>query len=671
MTNTVMDLRPLPDGRLVYGGGDPAWGVLDGQGRRSLFVGPPVLDHRSDAASNDTHAGYKAFRLAPDGRWIEFRAVARSGKGPTSQLVRFDLAERRLLLPGAAAPRGLAPRTSGLPIEGWEDTTAPTLAGQPLQLRPYEISRSLAISPEPSLSSFALGSEWAVRLFSADGRERWRTSTPGTAWLVNLTPDGRFLVAALGDGTIRWYRTRAEGTAPAGSEALALFVHADRKRWVLWTPEGFYDASKGGGSSPGGASLLGYHINNGRDAAGSFISSAQLQQRFYRPDLVARRLGGRPDDEAAIARAVAEVGDVRTTLSTASLPPEIRLVGSPRRLASGEIEFSYHLIDKGGGIGDVELRIDGTVLRPRSGLVPAIKGVSSLRYPRISRRKDGKARKLEVVAYGAGHRGVASNPLAISVPPDWLQERRPGRLHVLAVGISAYAEPSLREGVTYAARDARAFLEAFTSGRAALPVVTAKPLLDGEATAERIKQELQGFSDPARIQPNDVFVLYLAGHGVTDNLGNYVFKTVDDTAQGPGLGGRQLLDLLASIPSTQLVVVVDTCSGGSFRNAFRTDLTVRRLNTMSGRALLAASTSQGSALEHPSLGGGLFTGVLLSGLGGSANNDGNEEVSVHEVVGFARREVKRISDERFGGAQQAVFHEPDDDFGLTRAGSRR
>jgi hypothetical protein len=249
-----------------------------------VFAGPPVLDHRSNAASSDSHAGYKAFRLAADGRWLEFRAVSRGAQGPTARLVRFDLAQRRLLLPGAVAPGGQAPRSTGLPIQGWYDTTTPTLAGKPLPLKPYEISRSLAISGNGS--HFALGSDWAVQLLEADGRQRWRTSTPGTAWLVNLSTDGRFVVAALGDGTIRWYRTRAEGQARAGSEALALFVHPDRRRWILWTPEGFYDAS------PGGAELFGYQLNNGRDQAGTFISSAQLAQRFFRPDLIARRLGG-------------------------------------------------------------------------------------------------------------------------------------------------------------------------------------------------------------------------------------------------------------------------------------------------------------------------------------------------------------------------------------------
>jgi Tol biopolymer transport system component len=118
MTNTVMDLRPLADGRLVYAGGGPAWGVLDPQLRPTkVFAGPPVLDHRSELGSQTT-AGFQAFRQAPDGRWLEFRALIRSAQGPTARLVRFDLAQRRLLLPGAAAPGGLAPRSTGLPIEG-------------------------------------------------------------------------------------------------------------------------------------------------------------------------------------------------------------------------------------------------------------------------------------------------------------------------------------------------------------------------------------------------------------------------------------------------------------------------------------------------------------------------------------------------------------------------
>ena len=40
---------------------------------------------------------------------------------------------------------------------------------------------------------------------------------PGIAWNVNLTRNGKYAVAAFGDGTIRWYKTED------GTELLSLF----------------------------------------------------------------------------------------------------------------------------------------------------------------------------------------------------------------------------------------------------------------------------------------------------------------------------------------------------------------------------------------------------------------------------------------------------------------
>jgi len=57
---------------------------------------------------------------------------------------------------------------------------------------------------------------------------------------VNISSNGKLAVAAFGDGTIRWYRMSE------GKELLALFPHGDRKRWVMWTPSGYYDTSPGG-----------------------------------------------------------------------------------------------------------------------------------------------------------------------------------------------------------------------------------------------------------------------------------------------------------------------------------------------------------------------------------------------------------------------------------------
>jgi WD40 repeat protein len=655
MTNTVMDLRPLADGRLVVAGQDPAWGVLDPQLRSTaVFAGPPVLDHRSGQGSPTT-AGFQSFRQAPDGRWLEFRAVSRSAKGHSAHLVRFDLAQRRLL-PGAIAPGGLAPRTTGLPIQGWQNTTSPTLAGKPLQLWPYEISRSLAISADGS--AFALGSEWAVRVFEADGRERWRTSTPGIAWLVNLSADGRFVVAALSDGTIRWYRTRAEGSAQAGSEALALFVHPDLKRWILWTPEGFYDASEGG------AELFGYHLNNGRNQPGTFITSAQLQQKFFRPDLIARRLAG---DEAGIAAAVAEVGDVRTSLSTASLPPAIRLL-SQRTLPDGDIEITYELTDQGGGIGPVELKLEGAVLAGRSD--PPVGGINRRRL----RPPTGKSR-LQLLAYSRG--GVASLPVGLDLTGTASGE--PATLHLLAVGITNYRDGALRKGVRFAAGDAVAFREALTAAGRASTARVAEPVLlrDEQASGERIRLELTAMAQ--RVKPADLFVLYLAGHGVSTDQGEYVFLPQDllyrnsESLAAGGLGGNELRTLLARIPSTKTVVVLDTCSSGAFGLSGRSlgeKGAIDRLSRLSGRVVLAAAGDQRMALESPDNQRGIFTGALLRALAGEADSNRDGLVGVREVADYVEREVQRITLELFKYEQTPMSDLRGQNFPLSKSGGR-
>lgn len=110
---------------------------------------------------------------------------------------------------------------------------------------------------------------------------------------VNLTPDGRLALAAFGDGTIRWFR------ADDGTELLAFFPHADRQRWVLWTPGGYYHASENG------EDLIGWHLNNGPDQEADFLPAWHFRDRFLQPrviDLILETL----DEAEAVRRARVE-----------------------------------------------------------------------------------------------------------------------------------------------------------------------------------------------------------------------------------------------------------------------------------------------------------------------------------------------------------------------------
>jgi WD40 repeat protein len=671
MTNTVMDLRPLADGRLVYGGGDPAWGVLDTQLQRTpLFRGPPVLDHRNNPGGSIGAGGMEAFRLAPagQGRWLEFRAVSRDATGARARLVRFDLAERRLLLPTSPAPAGLAPRSTGLPIDGWQSTTAPTLAGKPLPLQSYETSRSLAISADRQ--RFALGSEWAVRLFGADGQPRWLTRTTSVAWLVNLTPDGRFVVAALGDGTIRWYRTQQEGAAAAGSEALALFVYPDLQRWILWTPEGFYDAS------PGGAELFGYQLNNGREAAGSFIRSAQLQRQFLRPDLIARRLSGRPDDEAAIAAAVAELGDVRQVLMAGRPPlvrPDTRNGEAVRTLPNGDLEIRFQVLDQGGGVGDLEVRLNGVRIEARQNL--RIGDRPALVFTPPPRRPNQPSKPVLTIA-AANSRGVLGQPLRFELTTTISQE--PPTLHVLAVGITNYKSKVLRSGVRFAAADARALVTTLQRPKiladARLGSVVLIP--EAEASRDRIRQELRVIA--ARVKPGDRFVLHLAGHGTALD-GEYYFLTQEldndseEAIRRQALSGKDLRELLRPIQASGgTLLLLDTCSSGTYGSPAQRDLqaAVRRFEELDGRLMLAAAGDRRMALESPFQGRGIFTAVVIEGLLGKADKYGTDRVvRASELLGYVVEMVPEITAREFQGVRQQPYQSSQGNFPLTLSGN--
>ncbi len=131
---------------------------------------------------------------------------------------------------------------------------------------------------------------------------------PGTVWAVNITGDGRLLVAAYGDGTIRWHRV------DDGRGLLALFVLADKYNWVAWTPEGFY------GATPGAFGVLRWQVSHGFDAAADTMPVSAIP-RLRRRDALALVL---QEMETARALGIADVKaarrDVQITTGSAKAP---------------------------------------------------------------------------------------------------------------------------------------------------------------------------------------------------------------------------------------------------------------------------------------------------------------------------------------------------------------
>lgn len=302
--DAVNHLEPSPSGGYLYASADPGWGRISTTGA--------VVARRRGLTGDFRDIFDGRFGVSANGLSIEF-GMAQGGKRP----VRFDVAERRLMTNPPADPSIKSPAWAATPklrTNAWRNSFKPTLANKPLALEKDENSRSLALSADEAF--FVLGADQFIRTFNAQGVERARVAIPATAWGVALTEAGDRIVAALGDGTIRWYE-RPTGDGKELRELVALFVHSDGQRWVAWTPEGFFDHSDDGGKD-----LVGYQFNRGRARKPDYVSFAQLYRVFYAPDLVAQRFAGR--GAAELKARLAEIGDLRTVLERAR-PPEIVL----------------------------------------------------------------------------------------------------------------------------------------------------------------------------------------------------------------------------------------------------------------------------------------------------------------------------------------------------------
>ena len=253
-----MQLLPCGAG-IAAGAADPAFGLIAADGGKRVWQEGVTADMRGKMRD--------AFAIAADGRSVRF-GLGLGAKDP----VLFDLAAFRLA-DAPQTPAGFAPpKTSGLAVSDWENNTAPKLNGKPIALEDYEMSRALAIAPDAS--RFVLGTEWRLRAYRADGGELWQKPVPGVAWGVNIGGNGKLVVAAYDDGTIRWHRLAD------GQELLALFVHAKDRRYIAWTPQGYYAAS------PGGEDLIGWHVNRGFDTAPDFYPASTFASTYCRPDIV-------------------------------------------------------------------------------------------------------------------------------------------------------------------------------------------------------------------------------------------------------------------------------------------------------------------------------------------------------------------------------------------------
>ncbi|MBL0335611.1 MAG: hypothetical protein IPP73_09980 [Chitinophagaceae bacterium] len=241
------------------------------------------------------------------------------------------------------------------------------------------------------------------------------------------------MAAALADG-IQWYRmTRWK-------ELLTFYLHADKKRWVLFTPLGYYDAS------PGAEDFLGWHLNNGPDLAPSFYPVSRFKEKYYRPDII-DAIFETYNEEAAVALAngrstkkiITGQSDIRQ-----KLPPSIT-INSPANgsnFTSNTVNISYSIISPDDAPAkNLRILIDGRPVATERGLKPIAGQKITVTVP---------SQDCVITLLAENDNGTSPETnlyLKWTAPVATKEEfNYKPKLYVLVIGVSDYVNPELKLG---------------------------------------------------------------------------------------------------------------------------------------------------------------------------------------------------------------------------------
>jgi len=634
----LFDLAALPDGRMAFATVEPAWGIIGADGRS--------IPRRTAAMTVDFSAGNQPGRLdvTPDGHRVQFR-FRREDTDPTIFDLDGGYATGRDSSPLQPVPPGLA--------FDLHDPDHILLNGRPLAIPAFGTGPAgpACLYVAHDGKHFALCTRGYLVYYSDSGRELWRQAAPGgTANLAAISADGRWVVGAFSDGTIRWFRSSD------GAETLALFAHADRKRWVLWTPSGFYSASAGG------EDLVGWHVNRGKSAAADFYPLSRCRSWFLRPDVIARVLDA-GDESRALHAANAAAGrpaDAAPASLPSILPPAVTIESS-EPIAAARIKLRLALRSPADApVTAIRARVNGLPVAidevHDAGTVP---GLSEAQITVPLPPADA------VIQVFAENRNAVSMPALLQVLAPAVHDggdapvKLKAKLYVLAVGVSRYDNPEYR--LEFAAKDAADFAATMRKQKGALyRDVEVRLLTDADARRDAVVQGLEWLRHSVTV--TDIGILLLAGHGLNDRLGGYYYAPANIDLNALDQTGVQFSDIKQALANVagRAVFFVDTCHAGNALGGRRANVNpvINELTSAeNGVAVLSASTGRQEAQESADWGHGAFTKAILEGVTGGADYQKPGRITLKMMDLYLSLRVKELT----AGQQTPVIIAP---FGL-------
>ncbi|MDQ5987300.1 MAG: hypothetical protein CSYNP_03040 [Syntrophus sp. SKADARSKE-3] len=415
---------------------------------------------------------------------------------------------------------------------------------------------------------------------------------------------------------------------------IAQFISFTDGEWIVITPEGYYSASTSADKYLNvRIGNIAYGIENYREA-------------FFRPDLVKVALSG------------GSLKDYRK-LADVKQPPTVSIGDTPKSVNTDHLTVKLHLTDNGGGIGDIRLYLNGTAVAMDSRAVTMVAKEAKAPVKEYILQLSNGRNIIKAVAFNSDNT-MQSNEATREVTASFAAGAKPS-LSALVIGINDFTNPKLR--LNYPVSDAELFATTLEKASAGLfDKVNIRKLTTREATTNlSIIREIKSFQS---LRPDDLFVFYIASHGTVDE-GEYFLMTSNvgslrmEKLRTDAISQNMLKELIANIPATKKLIIIDTCNAGALGEAIQVamltrgmseDTALKILSRAVGSTILSASTSVQEALEGYD-GHGLFTYILAEGLKGKADKGKTGYIKTTDLADYVDNEVPVLAEKVFKRAQ--------------------
>jgi len=461
---------------------------------------------------------------------------------------------------------------------------------------------------------------------------------------IMFSPDVKQILSGSNDGTIRLW------DVSTGKE-IAQFISFKDGEWLVLTPDGYYN------SSPKGDKYLNVRVGN------NVYGIDQYKKTFYNPQIVEARLQGKPDP----VRVTANIQD--------GYEPPVVVFRNPENgavLSSSQVELSIAVVDQRQPIQTITVSVNGRLI-PFDLLRGSISGLrggevelKNTQIKLIGNQKtvefklpitlDSGVNRIEVVANNPFAEG--RNSIDVTNKKAAAQSTKPN-LYILAIGVNRYNDSRLEE-LKFAVNDAKAIIDAFKSQEGKrYGKVNSFLVADGAAITPTTENILDSF-DHLRNEaagPNDVVVLFMAGHGLNNQNGDFYFMPSDAAFNADGsirslkaISFRQIQGVLSM--SGQKLVFIDAChsagTSGGLTKRVNNDRLINDLNSDSSLSIssviFTSSKGDQSSLESDTYKHGLFTYAILQGLKGEAAKSGEKAITTLALEYYLKNEVKKMAE---------------------------